>query len=159
MVAEVLTIEIMPSMGLRRIYITGLDILMEAYVLCTPVIQRVLMQKIFWCGNGESNPLKGQGRSSPDFSGVPLSSTYLSPEASAWLFPKEAGPVTSSVHRGTAHSAPPVRKVTPGRTACSKMLLPKWNAERECLSESEPSALNSSPVAFFRLQCCCLLTR
>lgn len=104
LVAEVLTIEIMPSMGLRRIYITGLDILMEACVLCTPVIQRVLTQKIFWCGNGESNPLKGQGRSSPDFSGVPLSSTYLSPEASAWLFPKEAGPVTSSVHRGTAHS-------------------------------------------------------
>lgn len=58
LVAEVLTIEIMPSMGLRRIYITGLDILMEACVLGTPVIQRVLMQKIFWCGN----PLKGQGR-------------------------------------------------------------------------------------------------
>lgn len=48
----------MPSMGLRGIYITGLDILMEACVLCTPVIQKVLMQKNFWYGNESPIPLK-----------------------------------------------------------------------------------------------------
>lgn len=31
--------------GAKGIYITGLDILMEACVLCTAVIQKVLMQK------------------------------------------------------------------------------------------------------------------
>lgn len=62
---------------------------------CTAVIQKVLMQKKIWSRNEESNPLKGQRRSSPDFSGVPLSSTYLSPEASAWLLPKKAGPAFS----------------------------------------------------------------
>lgn len=97
LVAEVLTIVIMPSTGLRGIYMTGWNILIEACVWHTPVIQKVLMQKKkkIWCRNGESDPLKGQRRSSPDFSGVPLSSTYLSPETSAWLFPKEAGPATS----------------------------------------------------------------
>lgn len=66
LVAEVLTIVIMPSTGLRGIYITGWNILIEACVWHTPVIQKVLMQKKkIWCRNGESDPLKGQRRSSP----------------------------------------------------------------------------------------------
>lgn len=57
LVAEVLTIVIMPSTGLRGIYITGWNILIEACVRHTPVIQKVLMQKKKKSGVGMGNPI------------------------------------------------------------------------------------------------------